>query len=218
MSFLLNKEKTRVTLIIVLLILSSVMLLVTSFLTYFIIMLSVYFTFYLIYLGFSILFGNIGRNKLHLFIRMAKILLSAILITFGVLILYLFIKSAVFTYKKIIVLMAYPIMMIGFCGIVKGSVVKVYMNKFRILNIVLGMITIIYCIYAIQFPNEMFAVHIILLCVLLFVNWILRLGLYLSEFELSLKSVKNIKIALFIRSNPPLKTKLLKQKISTINT
>ena len=205
------------TLIIVLLILSSVILLVTSFLTYFIILLSVYFTFYVIYLGISILFG-INKNKLYLLIRMAKILLSAILITFGVLILYLFIKSAVFTYKKIIVLMAYPIMMIGFCGIVKGFVVKVYMNKFRIFNIVLGMLTIIYCIYAIQFPNEMFVLHIILLCILLFFNWILRLGLYLSEFELSLKSVKNIKIALFIRSNPPLKTELLKQKISKINT
>ena len=179
------------TLIIVLLILSSVILLVTSFLTYFIILLSVYFTFYLIYLGISILFG-INKNKLYLLIRMAKILLSAILITFGVLILYLFIKSAVFTYKKIIVLMAYPIMMIGFCGIVKGFVVKVYMSKFRIFNIVLGMLTIIYCIYTIQFPNEMFVLHIILLCVLLFFNWILRLGLYLSEFELSLKSVKNI--------------------------
>lgn len=181
-------------------------------------MLSVYFTFYVIYLGFSILFGIIGRDKLYLFIRIAKILLSAILITFGVLILYLFIKSAVFTHKKIIVLMAYPIMMIGFCGIVKGSVVKVYMNKFRILNIVFGMTTIIYSIYAILLPNKEFVLHIILFCVLLFFNSILRLGLYLSEFELSLKSVKNIKIALFIRSNPPLKTELLKQKITTINT
>ena len=148
---------------------------------------------------------------------MAKILLSVILITFGVLILSLFFISAMFTYKKIIVFIAYPIAMIGSCGIVKGSVVKVYMSKFRKLNIVFGIVTIIYSIYAIQFPNELFVLHIILLSILLFCNCILRLGLYLSEFELSLKPIKNVKIAFFIMSNPPLKTKLLKQKISTIN-
>jgi len=53
---------------------------------------------------------------------------------------------------------------------------------------------------------------------LLLLNVVVRLTLNLSEYGLSLKPIKNVKIALFIMSNPLLKTELLKQKISTMTT
>lgn len=218
MSFLLNKEKQRSTIIIIFVILSTLILLVSSFIKFFVVMLPIYLAVYIINFGVSVIYRNLYKNTIKNSIKILKIISSIILLLLGFFILYLFLSLNNFSTKIIIFLLYLPLLIIGLCGIIKSLVITVYSKKFRRLNMIIGMTSVFCSVIAFLNAEIIFLFLIIAFISLLLLNAIVRLALYLSEFELSLKYFKNVKIALFIMSTPPLKTNLLKQKISAINT
>lgn len=215
MSFLLNKEKQRTTSIIIFVILATFITLVSSFVAFFVIMLPIYLSAYIINFSVSLIYQNVYKNTIKKRRKVLKISFSLILLLIGFFTLYFFLNLNNFSTKIIIFLLYLPILIIGLCGIIKSMVITVYSIKFRRLNMIIGITTVIYSVFAFLNAENFFLFLIITFILLFLLNAFVRLALYLSEFGLSLKSIKNIKIALFIMSNPPLKTEVLKKKIST---
>lgn len=105
------------------------------------------------------------------------------------------------TASYIIYFLSIPILLIGFAGFLKGLIVEVYSPSLRGFNMVIGIITVIETIIAIIFADVNFVFHFFTLLVVLSLNGILRAALYLSEYALSLKKKRNIKIVFTIMNN-----------------
>jgi len=98
----------------------------------------------------------------------------------------------------IVVLLAYPLIITGFAGVIKGIFIKAYTLQYRIINIYLGIITTIFSFAAITFSEFWTSGFLITLTSLLILNIIFRSALYLSEFGLSLKRLENFKVLYLI--------------------
>jgi len=97
-----------------------------------------------------------------------------------------------------------PIFLIGLAGLLKGLIIDVYSPNFRYLNIVIGATTVLFTVIAIVFAETGFLFHLVTLLTILTLNGILRSALYLSEYGLSLKSFRNLKLVWYIMDNIPL--------------
>ncbi len=106
-----------------------------------------------------------------------------------------------FTTQILMNLIAFPMIIVGFAAIVKGILIDIYSQKHRTETIVIGVITILLClsIFINIFNNLIYS--IIALSSILIINIISRAALYLSEFGLSIKHIKNFKIFLYIISD-----------------
>jgi hypothetical protein len=98
-------------------------------------------------------------------------------------------------------LTAFPIMIAGFAGIVKGLIIDSYTIKFRVMNIFAGFITLIICLLAFSYTIKNFLFNIVLLSLTLLFNILCRAALYLSEYGLSLVHLTNFKLFLYIISD-----------------
>jgi hypothetical protein len=97
--------------------------------------------------------------------------------------------------------LAIPVLFIGLAGILKGYIVDVYSSFYRRLNILIGFLTIIGSIISVYNAEVNILISLVLLLTLLGLNGLLRSGLYLSEYGLSLKNLKNIKLVFYIMDN-----------------
>ena len=104
-----------------------------------------------------------------------------------------------------------PIFLIGLAGLLKGLIVNVYSPLFRYLNILIGAITMYFTVIAIVFAETGFIFHLFTLLTTLTLNGLLRSALYLSEYGLSLKSFRNLKLVWFIMDNIPIQLDLLEE-------
>ena len=134
---------------------------------------------------------NFIRRVLNLFFGIACIIISS------------FILNIIFTQPNItasviIYLLSMPIFLIGLAGLLKGLIVNVYSPLFRFLNVLIGAITVLFTVIAIIFAETAYIFHLFTLLITLTLNGILRAALYLSEYGLSLKSFKNLKLVWFI--------------------
>ncbi len=98
----------------------------------------------------------------------------------------------------VIYLLGIPIFLIGLAGLLKGLIVNVYSPLFRFLNALIGAITVYFTVTAIIYPETGYIFHLFTLLTTLTLNGILRAALYLSEYGLSLKSFKNLKLVWFL--------------------
>lgn len=109
------------------------------------------------------------------------------------------------TTQIIINLVAFPIIIVGISAIIKGIIINTFSMKFRISNIIIGGFTIEVCSLAfsspIFLPRSFFLFHIITLSITLLLNVLGRAALYLSEFGLSIFSLRNLKIFFYIISD-----------------
>ena len=105
------------------------------------------------------------------------------------------------TLSYIIYFLSIPTLLIGFAGFLKGLIIEVYSPFLRGLNMVIGIITVIETTIAIMFADVNFIFHFFALLVVLSLNGILRAALYLSEFALSLKKMRNLKLVFIIMNN-----------------
>jgi len=105
------------------------------------------------------------------------------------------------TLSYIIYFLSIPLLLIGFAGFLKGLIVEVYSPSLRRFNMLIGIITIIETIIAIIFADVNFIFHFFTLLVVLSINGILRAALYLSEYALSLKKMRNFKLVFIIMNN-----------------
>jgi len=115
----------------------------------------------------------------------------------------------------IIQLITYPVMLTGIFGLVKGVIISCYIFKFRLWNVSIAMITIIYAIFAFTFSNAYFLLHFLMLTIFVISNIIVRSAMYLSEYDLSIKNLKNFRIIFWIISDYP--KFIIIDKISELN-
>ncbi|MFX0104096.1 MAG: hypothetical protein ACFE75_01240 [Candidatus Hodarchaeota archaeon] len=130
-----------------------------------------------------------------------KILLGIVYIIISLLWLNFLIFRTYAPSQIIISLIAFPVMNAGFGGIVKGIIIDSYSIKHRIINFIVGIITIIICLLAFFYVVNDFIFNIVLLSLILLINILCRAALYLSEYGLSLIHISNFKLFLYIISN-----------------
>ncbi|MHA1931779.1 MAG: DUF308 domain-containing protein [Promethearchaeota archaeon] len=143
---------------------------------------------------------NRGNHK-----NLNRVLFGLLSIAFSVAFLNFFLTQPNVTFQNIITLAAYPILIVGFAGIIKGRYITAYSSKFRDINIVIGIITIVICTLALFssriFPPEFVVFHVFSLSITLVVNIVSRAALYLSEYNLSVLNLGNFKLFFYIISD-----------------
>ena len=134
-----------------------------------------------------------------------KFMFGLVVIILSILFLMFILSYPNVTSQIIVNLIAFPILIVGLAGIVKGKIINIYSKKYRIINIIIGVITIGFCMLTFFspaiLPDNSFLFHIISLFIMLLLNILGRAALYLSEFGLSLKHLSNFKLFLYIISD-----------------
>ncbi|MFX1590029.1 MAG: DUF308 domain-containing protein, partial [Promethearchaeota archaeon] len=163
----------------------------------------------MIYPMFSLLFYGIlkirkGFNKKlnETALKILNILFGIVCILFG-----LFFIIFIFSYpniglNQIIYLLAFPVIIVGIVGIVKGIIIKEYQYKYRVMNIYVGIITVIITLIHFIFAEYFFIFHISSLTITILINIISRAAMYLSQYKLSLK-LTNLRYFFYIINDYP---------------
>lgn len=130
-----------------------------------------------------------------------QILLGIIYIIFG----WFFINNILIqpniTPNRIITLIAFPLVIVGMAGIIKGILIDIYSAKHRVLNILIGLVTLIISVMAFASTEENYIIYILTLSTIFLINILSRAALYLSEYGLSLIHLKNFKLFFYIISD-----------------
>lgn len=130
-----------------------------------------------------------------------KMLVGIIYIIFSVSFLGFLFTMPSITSHIIISLISFPLLIVGFAAIVKGILVDIYLVKHRVINMIIGISTIIVCFIAFSDIVNNLLFNIIILSLTFLINVLSRAALYLSEYGLSLIHIKNFKLFLYIISD-----------------
>ncbi|MBY9014509.1 MAG: hypothetical protein KGD68_02335 [Candidatus Lokiarchaeota archaeon] len=195
---LMNKQKLLVDDFI-----SVILIIIILFLAIFnhlliIMSIAVYPLFTLIFYGLYRAYRSIFDKKLNFILRVLNLCLGIVCIIISSYTLNIIFTQPKMTASFIIYLLSMPIFLVGLAGLLKGTIVNVYSPHFRFLNILIGAITVLFTVIAIIFAETGYIFHFFTLLTTLTFNGILRAALYLSEYGLSLKSIKNLKLVWFI--------------------
>jgi len=101
----------------------------------------------------------------------------------------------------LIALISLPMIIVGFAGIIKGSIIDIYSKKHRLMTIIVGIITILITLLAFANLMNNLLFNIVALSLTFLFNILSRAALYLSEFGLSIVHIRNFKIFLYIISD-----------------
>lgn len=193
-----NNRKTLVdnivvgTFIVILLVmaLSSLLFLIMSAVVYPMSCLFIY--------GLLKIFKALRDKELKGIIIILLLIFGVVSITFSSYILILVFSQPPIPLSSILYFFSLPLFLIGFAGLLKGLVVVVYSPLQRKTNIILGILTLSFILFAALTAEIFFIFNLFSLSGLLIANGLFRAALYLSEYGLVLDSVKNLKLALFI--------------------
>lgn len=130
-----------------------------------------------------------------------KILVGIFYIIFSVLFLGFFFSLPGITSQIIISLISFPLFVVGFAGIVKGMLIDIYLEKHRIISILISLSTIVVCFITFSSVVKNLLFNIIILSLTFLINVLSRAALYLGEYGLSLIHIKNFKLFLYIISD-----------------
>ncbi|MEE9379436.1 MAG: hypothetical protein V3V33_15530 [Candidatus Lokiarchaeia archaeon] len=139
------------------------------------------------------------RNPVHG--KGNKILVGTIYIIFSVLFLGFLFSMPNITSHIIISLISFPLLIVGFAGIVKGMLIDIYLEKHRVINILVSLSTIVVCFIAFSSVVNNLLFNMIILSLTFLINVLSRAALYLGEYGLSLIHIKNFKLFLYIISD-----------------
>ena len=117
---------------------------------------------------------------------------------FGLFMFYMILTQPTVGFTIIIHLIGFPILLIGIAGIVKGFIIKEYKFDLRVMNIVIGIFTVIFIGFAFALAEFAFVFFFYSLIGVLLLNMLIRSALYLSDFGLSIKNLKNFKYVIRI--------------------
>ena len=134
-------------------------------------------------------------------IKLNRILLGIIYVIFGISFLNFLLIQPNITPNIIFTLIAFPMMIVGIAGITKGISIDLYSEKYRVVNILVGVFTLIIIFLAFASPEENYVIYSITLIAFLIFNILSRAALYISEFGLSLVHIKNFKLFFYIISD-----------------
>jgi len=191
---LINKDKIRADNLIMIVILLS--FLVTFFTVDKIVITALFVYPIMAFLTQGVIHIYKGLNKKVKIL--SKVLLGICEIIFCMFMLGYIIFQPTVGLRGIVVLFAYPLVLTGFAGLIKGILIDAYTLQYRIINGILGIATIILSLNAIIFSEIWFLGHLVILLVLLILNIIFRFALYLSEFGLSIKHLENFRVVFLI--------------------
>ncbi|MFX1376785.1 MAG: hypothetical protein ACFFA0_13330 [Promethearchaeota archaeon] len=134
-----------------------------------------------------------------------RVLFGIISIIFSISFLFFILVQPNVTFHLIINLTSFPILIVGFAAIIKGYIIDSYSRNYRVINIILGLITIIICIASFLTsaitPQDYILFHFVAFMILISANVLSRAALYLSEFGLSPLHFRNIIIFFYIISD-----------------
>jgi len=155
--------------------------------------------------GFLKIISSVNKRKRERGNKVNQILSGIIYIFFSLWFLGYLISLPNITSKTLINLIAFPMVIVGIAGIIKSIIIKIYSLKYRIINSIIGSITIGISMMAFTSPvilsKSVFLLQIIAFSILLIFNVLGRAALYLSEFGLSLVSFRNLKVFFYIISD-----------------
>jgi len=159
----------------------------------------------LLAVGFIKIISSLNKRNRGRSNNFPRILLGLFYIIFSLgFLLFLFSMQNVTT-QILINLVAFPLIIVGISAFIKGIIISIYSLKSRIINIIIGGFTIILSLLAfsspIFLPRSFYLFHIIALSIILLVNVLGRAMLYLSEFGLSIFSLRSLKIFFYIISD-----------------
>ncbi|MFW9880982.1 MAG: hypothetical protein ACFFG0_48590 [Candidatus Thorarchaeota archaeon] len=133
--------------------------------------------------------------------KLNKFLFGIISFVFSILFLWFILSQPNITPQRIISIIAFPMMIVAFAGIIKGLIIDIYSLKHRIMNIIIGIITLVFSLIGFFYLIRDFLFNFIAISLTLLFNIISRAALYLSEFGLSIVHLKNFKLFLYIISD-----------------
>ncbi|MHA2130941.1 MAG: hypothetical protein ACW99L_13300, partial [Promethearchaeota archaeon] len=143
---------------------------------------------------------NRGNDK-----NIKRILFGIISILFSLSFLNFIISQPTVKFQNIINLASYPMVVVGISAIVKGFIINIYSKKYRLINILVGVITLWVCVLAFYshfiIPLDLNLFHLISLTCILIANILSRAALYLSEFKLTILNLRNLKLFFYIISD-----------------
>jgi hypothetical protein len=130
-----------------------------------------------------------------------RLILSIVFIGFSSFMIWIFFSQPSVTLSYIVFFLSIPLFFIVFAAILKGYMIDVYSQFYRKANIIIGFVTLVATLLSIFYVEFNFFLALISLIGLLILNGILRSGLYLSEFGLPLRNLKNFKYVFYIMDN-----------------
>jgi hypothetical protein len=200
-SDLVNKEKLRCDNIISIVLLGFILVLFVFFRLIVFVSLMVFPIFALLLNGIYYVYKGLVKKDRTLTFKVLRVILGIGYIAFSTLILSIVFSYPHITLSYIIYFISIPAFLIGFAAILKGFIVDVYSSLYRKLNILIGFLTCGITFLALFYAESFFIIMFISLISLLTLNGILRSGLYLSEYGLSIRNLKNIRLVFYIMDN-----------------
>ena len=200
-SDIVNKEKLRCDNIVSIALLGGIVVLFVFFRLIIFVSLMVFPIFALFLNGIFYAYKGLVKKDKILTARVLRVILGISYIAFSTFILLLIFSYPHITLGYFIYFISIPTFLIGFAAIIKGFIVRVYSPLYRKLNILIGFLTCGIPILASYYAESFFILALISLILLLSLNGILRSGLYLSEYGLSIRNLKNIRLVFYIMDN-----------------
>lgn len=198
---LVNKKKLRCDNIISVTLVISVVVLLVFFRLIMYVSMMVYPICSLFLYGMYYVYRGLAKKDETLTISVRKFIRGIIYLAFSTYMLLLIFSYPHITFSYIIYFLSFPVFFIGLAAILKGSIVEVYTPTYRRLNVLVGFLTISFTFLALYYVEGYFVLSLISLLGLLILNGILRSGLYLSEYGLSIRNLSNIRLVFFIMDN-----------------
>ncbi len=163
----------------------------------------------IIYPMFSLLIYGILKIHKGFSKKLNDMALKVLNVLFGIgcILFGLFLIIFIFSFpnadlNQMIYLIAFPVIITGIAGIVKGYIIKEYPYKYRAMNIYVGIITVIVTIINFALAENFFIFHISSLSITILLNIISRAAMYLSQYKLSLK-LRNLRYFFYIINDYP---------------
>ncbi|MHA1376400.1 MAG: hypothetical protein ACTSR7_19145 [Promethearchaeota archaeon] len=151
--------------------------------------------------GIFYTYKGLSKKDRSLTTRMLRLILGIVSLAFSTSMILLIFSYPHITLSYVIYFLSLPTLFIGLAAILKGSIVKVYTSIYRKLNILIGFLTFCITFLALYYAEAYFILSLISLLFLLILNGILRFGLYLSEYGLSIRYLENIRLVFYIMDN-----------------
>ncbi|MFX1365733.1 MAG: hypothetical protein ACFFCE_16535 [Promethearchaeota archaeon] len=136
--------------------------------------------------------GHVNENMI--LVGIIYIILSILFSTF-------ILSQPNITSHIVISIISYPLLVVGCAGIIKGMLIEIYSIRYRIINILIGLFTIIVCSFAFFSVVSSLLINMIIFSIVFFLNVLSRAALYLSEYGLSLRHLTNLKLFFYIISD-----------------
>ncbi|MHA2287366.1 MAG: hypothetical protein ACXABG_01140 [Promethearchaeota archaeon] len=198
---LVNKEKLRCDNILSIALIVGILILFVFFRLIVFVSLMVYPIFSLLLNGIFYIYKGLVKKDKTITIKVFKTILGIFYFSFSTFILSIIFSYQHITLSYVIYFVSIPAIYIGLAAILKGIIVDVYSPLYRKLNILMGFLTFVITILALSNAEPYFILSLISLISVLTLNGILRSGLYLSEYGLSIRNVKNIRYVFYIMDN-----------------